>query len=494
MIARPGIAEAALAFCSPMVSRRKRTTLNIVDRRLLQIWDCGAVFATGTLCAYVYTTMQSYEPMLATPFDGFIAIAMRISLVACLIAPLVFRQVQIAQHDRVWRNLLGQIAARLSFLFGLLLAIGFATRALVYVPRVWAFMWSVSIAVSVFASRLVIRRLQDSAMPRGILRQKVVIVGKKSAADALDLHLRDSPDLDLEIVRVFHDDNEQVSLERCVADLIDYGKRHPVDRVLLVPGELTDVDLLRDAVNQLKALSADVVLCPYLLGGLNFHPQLVHVGGVPFVLLASRPLDLRALVLKTLQDKILAAVLLLLLMPLMIGVAIAIRLDSAGPLLFRQRRYGLNNAEFEIWKFRTMTSPLGMPSGEFRQTQRSDARLTRVGRLLRRLSLDELPQLFNVLRGDMSLVGPRPHPTMMRTEGRLGSEIVPDYSHRHRVKPGMTGWAQINGSRGATGTADQVRRRIEFDIFYIENWSIFLDLKILALTPIVMFFSNDNAF
>jgi lipopolysaccharide/colanic/teichoic acid biosynthesis glycosyltransferase len=129
-----------------------------------------------------------------------------------------------------------------------------------------------------------------------------------------------------------------------------------------------------------------------------------------------------------------------------------------------------------------------------RQTQRSDGRLTRVGRILRRWSLDELPQLFNVLGGDMSLVGPRPHPTMMRTEGRLGSEIVADYAHRHRVKPGMTGWAQINGSRGATETTEQVRQRIKFDIFYIEHWSILFDLRILALTPITILLQNKNAF
>ena len=175
-------------------------------------------------------------------------------------------------------------------------------------------------------------------------------------------------------------------------------------------------------------------------------------------------------------------------------IAITIRLDSPGPILFRQRRHGLNNAEFEILKFRTMVATPSDPGDGRRQTQRNDTRITRVGNFLRRSSLDELPQIFNVLRGEMSLVGPRPHPTEMRTENRLGSEIVADYPHRHRVKPGMTGWAQINGYRGATQTAEQIRRRVTYDIFYIENWSLLFDIKILALTPIKMMLNNDNAF
>jgi len=201
----------------------------------------------------------------------------------------------------------------------------------------------------------------------------------------------------------------------------------------------------------------------------------------------------RWLLLKELEDKILSIVLMLLILPLMIMIAISIRFDSPGPIIFRQRRHGLNNVEFDIFKFRTMgVHPGG--SAEFQQTRRHDPRVTRVGRFLRRTSLDELPQIFNVLCGQMSLVGPRPHPTAMRTENRLGHEIIPDYWRRHRMKPGMTGWAQINGLRGATQTVDQVRRRVECDIFYIENWSILFDIKILILTPIRVILHDDTAF
>jgi polysaccharide biosynthesis protein PslA len=183
-----------------------------------------------------------------------------------------------------------------------------------------------------------------------------------------------------------------------------------------------------------------------------------------------------------------------LVLPLMAAIAIAIRLDSPGPVLFHQRRHGQNNTEFNILKFRTMYWRGSNGNGPLEQTRRVDGRVTRVGHFLRRSSLDELPQLFNVLRGEMSLVGPRPHPVSMRTENRLGSEIIPNYPLRHRVKPGMTGWAQINGYRGATSTAEQIRRRVEYDMFYIENWSVLFDLKILALTPIKLIIDNDMAY
>jgi lipopolysaccharide/colanic/teichoic acid biosynthesis glycosyltransferase len=157
-------------------------------------------------------------------------------------------------------------------------------------------------------------------------------------------------------------------------------------------------------------------------------------------------------------------------------------LESPGPIVFRQRRHGINNREFEIYKFRTMRWIPNHAAAAMTQTLRGDDRITRVGRFLRKWSLDELPQLFNVLEGHMSLVGPRPHAVNMRTEEQLGHEITGVYPHRHRVKPGITGWSQINGSRGAASTAQALRRRIELDLHYVENWSLMLDLRILCGT------------
>lgn len=215
--------------------------------------------------------------------------------------------------------------------------------------------------------------------------------------------------------------------------------------------------------------------------------------GVPVWVLAERPIPPRAALLKSAADLALAATLLVLLAPLMVLIAVAIRIDSPGPVLFRQRRHAIDNREFRIWKFRTMRWHAAGTGECLQQTLRGDPRVTRLGGLLRASSLDELPQLFNVLAGQMSLVGPRPHAVDMRTENRLGQEINGRYAHRHRVKPGITGWAQINGARGATDTSEQLCRRIELDLFYIDHWSVWLDLKILLLT-VREVLRRDNAY
>jgi Undecaprenyl-phosphate glucose phosphotransferase len=466
-----------------------------LERHLLQVWDGLSVFITGTVCACFYTAMKQGVSAIVSFDDTFIPVAMRISIVACLLAPVVFKPVRIiARSGADWLTLLMQVALQTGILISLLLAIGFLTRALIYVPREWVVAWTITIYFSVACGRLLVSDALSLTAPHALLRPKVVVAGKRCAADALLSHLRTSSGNNSDIVKVFYDDVESDSRDGYIDELIAYGKQHRVSQVLLALGEVTETRWLERIVGRLKALDADIALCPYLISAANFELRLGHLGAVPLVLLATRPLGRKNLLLKAFVDKVLSVLLLIAIFPLMVIIAITIRLDSPGPVFFRQRRLGLNNVEFEIFKFRTMASTGNDASDGRWQTRRRDARVTRVGHFLRRSSLDELPQLFNVLRGEMSLVGPRPHPIRMRTEDRLGSEIVADYPHRHRVKPGITGWAQINGYRGATHTVDQIKRRVEYDIFYIENWSIFFDLKILALTPITMIFNNENAF
>lgn len=207
------------------------------------------------------------------------------------------------------------------------------------------------------------------------------------------------------------------------------------------------------------------------------------VAAYPAPTLATAPIDYRQRAQKTMLDLVVGSLVLLLVLPLLVVIALLIRLETPGPILFRQRRHGYRSGEFEIYKFRTMqVAPALLTDGRLQQTQLDDKRVTRVGRILRKYSLDELPQLFNVLQGTMSLVGPRPHAVNMRTEDRLGQQIIDDYLLRHRFLPGITGLSQVRGLRGATDTTDQLRRRVELDLYYIEHWSLLLDLKILLLT------------
>jgi len=217
-----------------------------------------------------------------------------------------------------------------------------------------------------------------------------------------------------------------------------------------------------------------------------------YVGDIPVLNVVNRPLKNWGGFAKILEDKVLGAFLLVFLSPLMGLIAILIKLDSKGPVFFVQRRFGFNNKVIRVFKFRTMYSDRGDLTGAQR-TVKNDPRVTRIGRVLRALSMDELPQLLNVVRGDMSLVGPRPHAIEMKAGDRLYCQAVEQYLHRHRVRPGITGWAQVNGLRGEVDTLEKANARVIYDLYYIENWSPGLDFKILLKTAGILA-SSENAY
>jgi exopolysaccharide biosynthesis polyprenyl glycosylphosphotransferase len=198
-----------------------------------------------------------------------------------------------------------------------------------------------------------------------------------------------------------------------------------------------------------------------------------------------KPLGEWGALLKSVEDKAIAALALILLSPVMAAVAVAVRLESKGPILFKQKRYGFNNELIEVYKFRSMYHNLS-DADAAKLVSKGDPRVTRVGRIIRKTSLDELPQLFNVLKGELSLVGPRPHATKAKAADQLYYDVVDGYFARHKVKPGITGWAQINGWRGETDTTEKLQRRVEHDLYYIENWSLAFDLSILIKTPFAL--------
>jgi Undecaprenyl-phosphate glucose phosphotransferase len=318
-------------------------------------------------------------------------------------------------------------------------------------------------------------------------RTKVIaIVGAGPLADRLSHTLRIERPGSVELLGIFDDAHSAHPIgaesNGTVTELLALGRRRKIDWILLAQPPQTDAALVR-LLQRLRTLPAPIGLCPQHVGLDVPFRTVDYVGGrLPVTLLADRPIRRWDAVLKAAEDFIGGSIITLMLLPLMAGIALALKLSGAGPILFRQRRHALNNREFDIYKFRTMHWAPERDSAELRQTARQDARVTRIGRFLRSSSLDELPQLFNVLKGEMSLVGPRPHAINMRTEAKLGAEITDIYAHRHRVKPGMTGWSQVNGSRGPTETTEQLRKRVELDVYYIENWSLLLDIRILLLT------------
>jgi len=220
--------------------------------------------------------------------------------------------------------------------------------------------------------------------------------------------------------------------------------------------------------------------------------ETAEMAGLKLHSLAHRPIREPQRLIKTGIDFAAASAALVFLSPLLLLIASIIKFDSDGPIFFRQRRQGLGDRLFDVYKFRTMYCDLSDPKGAH-QTKRGDPRVTRIGAFLRKTSLDELPQLMNVIRGEMSLVGPRPHTPHMLIGDKKHYEIVSEYSFRHRVKPGITGLAQVNGYRGAVDTPDQLKARVDLDLYYIDHWSLWLDIKILWRTAFVCF-SGRNAF
>jgi exopolysaccharide biosynthesis polyprenyl glycosylphosphotransferase len=273
-----------------------------------------------------------------------------------------------------------------------------------------------------------------------------------------------------------------------LARLVELGRGGVVDSVV-VAAEADAPSDVAQLVEQLKILPVEVAVCADRDWLPLPTPDLRILAGVPVAVVAERPLRRRDLLLKTLMDKLGALTLILIFAPLMLAISMAIAMTSKGPVIFRQKRQGWCGREFTVLKFRTMVEePTGV--GWASQTERNDVRCTRVGRFLRRTSLDELPQFWNVVLGDMSLVGPRPHADCLHGIDRAGKEIVAEYAQRYRVKPGITGWAQIHGARGATNDMDRLRQRVEYDLYYIEHWSLWLDLQILFRTMFCLFGEN----
>jgi Undecaprenyl-phosphate glucose phosphotransferase len=380
-------------------------------------------------------------------------------------------------------------------LFLSILVLGVLMKLDLSVSRLWFLAWFALAFAGIAGARVALGAAERRLERAGVLRETVAVVGATPLAGTVIAHLRRG-ERPVEILGVFEERRAARAegapeVDGSISDLIELGKRRPIDRVILALPWSAEARI-RGLLTRLMALSVDVSVCPDEVALSLLRMPVDDLSGLPTLRLAARPLQVWTEVAKRCEDVVLSLLILLPAAPAMLLIALLIRLESPGPALFRQRRHGYNNREITVLKFRTMRVAQADASGA-RQTARDDDRITPLGRILRRLSLDELPQLLNVLRGDMSLVGPRPHPIGMRTENLLGEDIIETYAHRHRVKPGLTGWAQVHGYRGATENVEALMRRVEYDLDYIERCSVMLDLRILMMTPLSLL-TTRNAF
>jgi len=454
----------------------------------LQLFDVAAPLLVGLLCHHWH----------AAGSPGFWDVNGKIVVAGTVLSTMVFRLVGMYQPDQLLDPRL--MLRRLLSGFGRVLLVGlviaFLSKSMVGLSRIWTVLWICSWVLSALASRWVALRYVQVRSSSGDLVETVAIIGATPwARELCNLLVRQQRPRQ-RIIGVF-DDRRTRTTEcflgsvRSLDELLELGRRMRIDRIYITLPLEAEARILHIS-RRMMALSIDVVSCPDLRGFGLMRRSIQFHDGIPLIRLCSRPLSEGCFFAKSVIDKLVSAVALLLLSPLLLGIALAVRIDSPGPVLFRQKRHGYNNIEFEVLKFRSMRTELADQDGG-RQATRGDARVTALGRFLRASSLDELPQLLNVLRGDMSLVGPRPLPVGMRTRDLLNHEIVAEYTHRHRVRPGITGWAQINGSRGATSDPHQLRQRVELDLYYIDNWSALFDITIVLLT-VVHLLRPKNAF
>jgi Undecaprenyl-phosphate glucose phosphotransferase len=360
-------------------------------------------------------------------------------------------------------------------------------------------LWFLTGLVALMAHRLALNLAVRAMTKRGQLDRRVAIVGGGEAAERLLEMITRSEDSDLKVCGIFDDRDDNRSPDLIsgfpklggVDDLVTYARHTRLDLIIFAMPVTAEARIL-SMLKKLWVLPVDIRLAAHTQR-LRFLPRnYSFIGTLPVFDMADKPFGAWDALAKTIFDRTVGALLLLGLAPLMLLVALAIKLDSRGPVLFRQKRYGFNNRLIEVFKFRSMRVE-ALDFSASKLVTRDDPRVTRVGRFIRRTSLDELPQLINVVfHGNLSLVGPRPHAVHAKAEHRTYDEVVEDYFARHKVKPGITGWAQVNGWRGETDTQEKIQKRVEHDLYYIENWSPLFDLTILALTPLAVL-RGENA-
>jgi Undecaprenyl-phosphate glucose phosphotransferase len=393
-----------------------------------------------------------------------------------------------------------RLASAWSVVFLLVISASFFLKAGEMFSRVWLGSFYVSGLAALVISRKLLFYAVRNWTRKGHLTRRTVIVGGSVPGEQVINELRRQKDTGIEIIGLFDDRGDERAGTVCageqklgtVDDLVEFGRRTRVDLVIFsLP--ISAENRILQMLKKLWVLPLDIRLAAHA-NKLQFRPRTYsYIGKVPMIDVFDRPIADWDVLMKWLFDKIIGSILLVLALPLMALIAIAIKLDSRGPVLFKQKRYGFNNDLIEVYKFRSMYTE-AVDTNANKLVTKNDPRVTRVGRIIRKASLDELPQLFNVVfKGNLSLVGPRPHALNAKAEARLYDEAVDGYFARHRVKPGITGWAQINGWRGETDTHEKIQHRVEHDLYYIENWSVMLDLTILARTPFALL-KTENAY
>ena len=396
-------------------------------------------------------------------------------------------------QSTVWRLLL-DIAINWLWVAGLLLFLGFASRYLKVFSNELLIAWFWVAPLSQFGAHLALRALAPLFITMQGPPLRAIIVGMNDQGMALANRIQENRYLLVDLCGFFDDrntarlgDQEEFAILGKLEELPGFVKKNYIQRIYISlpmasqPRILQVLDELMDTTASIYFVP-DMFITDLILGRTG------SVCGIPVISVCESPFAGSSGLVKRSSDIVLSLLILALISPLLLFIVIAVKLTSPGPVIFKQRRYGLDGKEIQVYKFRTMT--VCEDGDAIRQAQKNDSRFTPLGRFLRRTSLDELPQFLNVLQGHMSIVGPRPHAI---AHNEMYRKLIKGYMIRHKVKPGITGWAQVNGFRGETATLDKMQGRIDLDLDYLRNWSLSLDLQIILKTILVVF-KNQSAY
>ncbi|MDO8304891.1 undecaprenyl-phosphate glucose phosphotransferase [Herminiimonas sp.] len=353
-------------------------------------------------------------------------------------------------------------------------------------------LWLVVTPAALLAAQIVLQKASSGLRRTGT--RSVVMVGVNTLSLQLAERVDENPDLCMEVSGFFDDrdssrqpEEQKVSLLGGMADIASYVRKHNINTIF-ISQPISAQPRIRKLLNELQDTTASIYFLPDIYVFDLIQARFDSVAGLPVVAICESPFTGINSLVKRSSDIVLASIIQLLLLPVMLGIALAIKATSPGPVIFRQRRYGLDGEEIMVYKFRSMT--VCEDGARVVQATKNDQRVTPIGAFLRRTSLDELPQFFNVLQGHMSIVGPRPHAV---AHNELYRKQIKGYMLRHKVRPGITGWAQVNGLRGETDTLAKMEARIAYDLDYLRRWSLTLDLWIIVRT-IKVVLKRDNAY
>ncbi|CAN5569902.1 UDP-glucose--undecaprenyl-phosphate glucose-1-phosphate transferase [soil metagenome] len=439
--------------------------------------DTLTVVAMGALAYYLYAD----ETVLPAYYQSAVIMGGALTLI---IFPL-FDHYR-SWRGRVWYEQLRAIVGAVVAMMALLVVASAVLKTTAWYSRIWFGSWALFSIIALFIIKRLFMAVLTKLRGRGWNRKNIAIYGAGELGQLVAERLNMAEWTGYRIVSFFDDDAQSANLKPSLQSIplkgLDEDLEHFIGendiRELWIALPLRAEERVREILFAVRHSTVQIRFVPNIF---NFKLLLGHsisdVAGIPVVDINSTPISGMNRVMKELEDRILAGIILLLISPIMLLIAIAIRLESKGNVLYKQERHGWDGKVIKVYKFRSMR--VSESSKEFKQATKGDPRVTKVGALIRRTSLDELPQFLNVLQGRMSIVGPRPHPVKLND---FYKDKVEFYFQRHKVKPGITGWAQINGFRGETDTLDKMERRIQLDLQYIQNWSVWLDLKIIFLT------------